>query len=62
MADLSSDIETAAVQPKAASVDGTNVQARTIDEMIRADEYLAKKTGQSRNHLGLTFRKLIPSE
>jgi len=62
MADLSSDIETAATQPESATVDGSSVRARTIQEMIEADKYLKQNTAKGKNHLGLHFVKLIPNE
>lgn len=42
------------------SADGVSVDAMTIDDRIKADEYLARKTAAARNHLGLTFRLLTP--
>ena len=42
--DLSDDIETAAAEPLKASVDGQSVESRSIDDIIKADQYLAGKT------------------
>ena len=42
------------------SVDGTSVQQMSIDDRIKADQYLATKTAKAKNHCGLTFRTLTP--
>jgi hypothetical protein len=42
------------------SVDGTSVTAMSIDDRIKADQYVASKAAASKNHLGLTFRTLTP--
>ena len=42
------------------SVDGTSVDAMSIDDRIKADEYRAKQTAKSKNHCGITFRTLTP--
>lgn len=60
MADLSSNIETAATQPKSATVDGVSAQSRDIDELIKADRYLARKTANANASFGLRFAKLVP--
>ena len=43
-----------------ASADGTSVDAMSIDDRIKAADYLAKKAAASKNHCGLTFRTLTP--
>jgi hypothetical protein len=60
MADLSSDIEEAAQGPKSHTVDGETATARTIDELIAADRYLAAKAAASRGRGGLRFSKFVP--
>ena len=40
--------------------DGTDVEAMPIGEQIQAAEYEAKKSVASKNHLGITFRTLVP--
>lgn len=60
MADLSSQIETAAGQPKKHTVDGESTEARGIDELIKADRYLAAKQANAKKKGGLRFGKLIP--
>lgn len=62
MADLTSDIEDAAQQPRSVSVDGQNVQATPVADMIDANEYSKKQASKAKNHLGMLFRKLIPSD
>lgn len=60
MADLSSDIETAATGPKRAIVDGVDMQARSIDELIAADKYLAAKAAAAKGRAGLRISKFVP--
>lgn len=60
MADLSSDIETAATGPKSHEVDGEKAVARSIDELIAADRYLASKAAAGKAHGGLRFAKFVP--
>ncbi len=60
--DLSESLKRTAEGPRAVSVDGTNVQAQSIPDLIAADKYLRARETQQRNHLGLHFRKLIPSD
>jgi hypothetical protein len=62
MADLTSNIEEAAQQPRSVSVDGQNVQATPIADQVAADKYLKEQTAKGKNHLGMLFRKLIPSD
>lgn len=45
------DIQNAALQPKSAEADGVKMEARSIDEMIKADEY-ARKTEAAKRPLG----------
>ncbi len=42
------------------TVDGTSVDSMSIDERIKAAEFLAKQSAKSKNHCGLTFRTLTP--
>lgn len=42
------------------AVDGQSVDAMTIDDRIKADNYVRQRAAAARNHLGLTFRKLEP--
>jgi len=60
MADLSNEIETAAGTPKKHAVDGESTEARSIDELIKADRYLAAKNATAKKKGGLRFGKLIP--
>ena len=60
MADLSTQIEAAAVEPAKAVVDGMAVEARLIDELIAADRYLAAKSAKAKRHQGLLFQTLVP--
>lgn len=58
---VSEAIEAAAIEGVSrVSVDGTSVDSMSIQDMIAADNYLKQKAAKSRNHLGLTFRKLEP--
>jgi len=54
-------IEEAAASPARVAVDGTVVEGQSIRDLIEADKYLAQKSAATRNHLGVSFRKLIPS-
>jgi hypothetical protein len=60
MADLSSDIEQAATGPKSHMVDGEMAVARSIDELIKADRYLAAKAAAAKGRGGIKFSKLVP--
>lgn len=59
MADLSAQIETAATGPSMVTVDGETVKARSIDEMIKADRYLAAKTAAANRKTGIRFAKIV---
>lgn len=60
MADLDAEIEQAAKDPKSVTVDGETVQSRDIDELIKADRYLAGKTAAAKAKAGIRFTKLVP--
>lgn len=60
MADLSTDIETAAKAPKAVNVDGINVQAPDVGDQIEADRYLKSNAAAKRKDRGLHITKLKP--
>jgi hypothetical protein len=53
-------IEDAMTSPASASTDGTSATARTVDELIKADKYLAAKGAADRPHRGLRFTRIIP--
>ena len=58
---LKDEIETAATEPREATADGVNVKARTIDEMIKADKYLANQNAKSVSQYGgMRFQKIKP--
>lgn len=60
MTDLEETIAEAAQNPKAVTVDGTRVEGQTIDELIKADQYLAGKKAANQPNRGLRFNKLVP--
>jgi hypothetical protein len=62
MADtIASQIEADAIAGvQRVAVDGQSVDAMTIDDRIKADNYVKQRAAVTRNHLGLTFRKLEP--
>ena len=62
MADLTPQIEQTAQEPRSVAVDGQNVQATPVADQIAADTYLKHQAVKAKNHLGLLFRKLIPSD
>lgn len=59
--DLSNDIATQAIKPIAAAADGQSASARPIDDLIKADQYLAGKAATSLRRRGIRFTKMIPS-
>lgn len=59
--DLTSEIQTAAQNPKSVSTDGVKVDEPSIGELIEADKYLAGKGAAKRTATrGLRFNKLSP--
>jgi hypothetical protein len=61
MADLDQTIEDAAKSPKAVAVDGVRVDAQSVDELLKADQYLqAKNAIKTSPRRGLRFNKLVP--
>ncbi len=42
------------------TVDGTSVEAMSIDDRLKAARYLAQQSGSAQNHQGLRFTRLIP--
>lgn len=59
MADLSSEIEAAAAQPVEVQNGDQKVKARSLDELIAADKYLAAKAAAATSP-GVRFSKLVP--
>jgi hypothetical protein len=59
--DLSITIQAAASEPLKVSVDGNTVEQRSIEELIRADQYAkasdASRAGPSR---GILYTRLVP--
>jgi hypothetical protein len=61
MADLDQTIEDTAKNPKAVAVDGTRVDAQSVDDLIKADQHLAGKEALKNSlRRGLRFNKLVP--
>lgn len=60
MADISDSIPAAAATPASATVDGQSVTGRSLDELIRADQYLANKAAGRGRTLPIRKAKLIP--
>jgi len=61
MSSISDSIQSVATGPKSVSVDGTKVDAQSIDDLVKADQHLAAKEGvASTRHRGLRFSKLTP--
>jgi hypothetical protein len=58
--DLSDTIEQVAKTGKRVTVDGLTVEFATLEELLKADAHLKASSARSKNHLGLTFRKLEP--
>ena len=59
MADLATQIEQAANDPASHSVDGETVVARSVGDLIQADQYLAAKSAASKRRRGIRFSKLV---
>ncbi len=57
---IAEKIEENAKGPARGSVDGTTVEAQNINDQIPADKYRSQKAATAKNHLGLTFRQLVP--
>jgi len=53
-------IEQNALGPKRVQVGNQSVEQQSIDDQIKADQYLAAKKAASKPHLGLRFIKIIP--
>ena len=60
MSDIADQIEQTALGPKRVTVDGTTVEAQSIDEQIAADKHVAASAASTKNHLGLFFRQFKP--
>lgn len=58
--DLTETIEEAAAGPKKAAVDGTDVEAQPIPDLIKADQYLKAKQAALKANFGLRLGRLIP--
>lgn len=57
---LSGDIAQQAVEPVASAADGQSNTGRPIDDLIKADQYLAAKAARSLKRRGLLLTKLLP--
>ena len=57
--DLTTSIQQAATDPAAVTSDGISVTARSVAELIAADQYLAAKANAGKRRRGITFTKLI---
>ncbi len=57
---IADKIEDTAKGPARVTVDGSTVEAQNINDQITAEKHLAAGTAASRNHVGLTFRQLVP--
>lgn len=58
-ADLSQSITDAAGTPQSASADGQSASARPIDQLIKADQYLALRAAAGLRRRGMRFSRLI---
>lgn len=59
MTDLSADIEAAALTVKSMQNGDQKAESRPIDELIKADKYLAAKTAAATSPR-VIFNKLVP--
>lgn len=53
-------IRDALEKPASATVDGRSATARSVDELIKADEHLGNKAGRTRSTLPIRMAKLRP--
>lgn len=53
-------IEQNAKGPKRVQVANQSVEQQSIDDLIKADEYLAAKQAAAKPHFGVRFAKIIP--
>lgn len=60
MADLSDQIESDAAKPQSATIDGNSVNARSLAELIAADEYLKANEAVASTKRGLVFQRMQP--
>lgn len=62
MSDLTTQIETEAQKAQQVTVDGQTITRRSIDELIKADQYLAGKEAVANKNpfFGLRMRKIVP--
>jgi len=60
MTDLSDRIETVAGQPQAVSGDAGSMKNPDLDDLIKADRYLAEKATATGAKVGIRLSKLVP--
>jgi hypothetical protein len=53
--DLSSDIAEQVLEPIASAADGQSATGRSVEELIKADQYLAGKTAAAKRRRGMMF-------
>ena len=54
-------LEKAAIEGiQSATIDGQSATSMSIEDRIKADNYLKSQAAKSRNHLGLFIRKMEP--
>jgi hypothetical protein len=58
--EVSNKLAEAAVGPKRVRTDAGEVEAHDLDQMIKADKYLASKAAASSKSRGLRFNRIIP--
>jgi hypothetical protein len=57
---ITEDIVESSAKPSSAVVDGNSVTSRTIDEKIKAANYVAGQVASGQGHFGLRFTQLVP--
>ena len=58
--DINDGIADAATSPKSVTIDGTTTTERSIDELIKADQYLRANKARRGGGLGVRFHKIVP--
>ncbi len=57
---IADKIEDNAKGPARVTVDGSTVQQHDINQQIAANKHRSQQAALSKNHVGITFRQMIP--
>lgn len=62
MAISDDNVSDAALDPKRVKTDAAEVEARSIDELLKAKAALAGSTASGKAHRGIRFTQLLPAD